>query len=63
MQNYKDVMSMEVDFDFVTGGQQIKVSILVSLYLIFFFFPFITSGDFFFLFQDNKASLRQATAR
>ena len=35
MQDNKNVMSMEVDFDFATGGQQIKVSILVSLYFIF----------------------------
>ena len=35
MQDNKDVMSMEVHFNFLTGGQQIKVTILV--YCIFFF--------------------------
>ena len=28
MQENKNVMSMEVHFDFVTGGQQIKVSVV-----------------------------------
>ena len=44
--------------DFVTGGQEINISILVEFSS--YFFAFITFDHFFFLFQDNKANLKQA---
>ena len=59
---------MEVDynsskFDFVIGSPEIKTTILVNFdffrrYFVslqfIYFFAFITLGDIFFLFQDNK---------
>ena len=52
-------------FDLLTGGQEIKLAILVKfslfwpLFCLFslFFFVSITFGDGFFQFQDNKASV------
>ena len=51
-------------FDLLTGGQEIKLAILVKCWLFelfsSYFFAFITFGDGFFQFQDNKVSLKQA---
>ena len=54
-----------INFDFVTGGQEIIFFILVqfwvfSHYFVFFssfFFAFIAFSDFISVFQDNKVSL------
>ena len=55
-------------FDLLTGGQEIKLAILVKFLLFWplfcrfssYFFASITFGDGFFQFQDNKVSLKQA---
>ena len=49
MQDYKDGSRLQfIKFDFVTGGQEIKVTILVDF------------GEFLFIFQEKLASLKQA---
>ena len=65
------ITGMNVDYSssnliFVTGSQEIKIAVLVEFGLLFRYFvflvgifAFITFGDFFFLFQDNKANLKQ----
>ena len=58
MQDYKDESGLQfINFDFVTGDQEIKLSILMD-FLIFFlslfslfsshFFAFVPFGDFFY---------------
>ena len=55
-------------FDLLTGGQEIKLAILVKFWLFLplfclfssYFFASITFGDGFFQFQDNKVRLKQA---
>ena len=49
-------------FDFLTGGQEIKLAILVKKFCLFssYFFASTTFSDGFFQFQDNKVSLKHA---
>ena len=55
-------------FDLLTGGQEIKLAILVKFWLFqplfclfnSYFFASITFGDGFFQFQENKVSWKQA---
>ena len=53
-----------IKFDFVTGGQEIKLAFLVEFLLfsvtVILYLKLITFGDLFFQFQDNKTSLKQA---
>ena len=69
MQDCKDWSGLQfITFDFLTGGQKIKLDILVEFWLFWplfclfgsYFFASITFGDGFFQFQDNKVSLKQA---
>ena len=61
---YKDESELQfIKFDFVTGGQEISVFILVELYGFWSLFCLFSSyffSDGFFQFQDNKVSLKQA---
>ena len=70
LENKYRISRIEADFnfDFVTGCQEIEVSIRVEFrvfwsYFVFYCilsFAFITFSEFFFLFQDKNASLKKA---
>ena len=63
VQDCKDRSGLHfVKFDLVTGGQKIKIAIVGELcwFNSSYFFAFITFGDLFYLFQDDKVSSKQA---